>query len=71
MNRTLRGLWLEVFPQIATAYGDSSAGTTRLGVGLNWLPRTHWNLLVNYYDDRDRQSGNHTKTLLLQLHLYL
>ena len=67
----VRGLWLEVFPQIATAYGDSSAGTTRLGAGLNWLPRTHWNVLVNYYDDRDRQSDRHTKTLLLQLHLYL
>jgi hypothetical protein len=66
-----RGLWLEFFPQIATAYGDSSAGTTRLGGGVNWLPRTHWNLLVNYYDDRDRQGGGHTKTLLLQLHLYL
>ena len=66
-----RGLWLEVFPQIATAYGDSSAGTLRLGVGLNWLPRTHWNLVVNYYDDKDRQSDAKTKTLLLQLHLYL
>ena len=66
-----RGVWLELFPQIATAYGDSSAGTLRLGAGLNWLPRTHWNLLLNYYDDRDRQSDSHTKTLLLQLHLYL
>ena len=66
-----RGLWLEVFPQIATAYGDSSAGTTRLGAGLNWLPRTHWDVVVDYYDDRDRQSSSHTRTLLLQLHLYL
>jgi hypothetical protein len=66
-----RGLWLEVFPQIATAYGDSSAGTLRLGAGINWLPRTHWNLILNYYDDKDRQSDAHTKTFLLQLHLYL
>ena len=66
-----RGLWLEVFPQIATDFGDSSSGTLRLGAGINWLPRTHWNLLLNYYDDRDRRSDLHTKTFLLQLHLYL
>jgi hypothetical protein len=67
----VRGLWIEVFPQIQTNYGDSAGGLRRLGVGLNWLPRTHWNVVVNYYDDEDRQSGLKAKTLLLQLHLYL
>jgi hypothetical protein len=67
----VRGLWIEVFPQLSTAYGDSTGGLRRLGVGLNWLPRTHWNVVVNYYDDEDRQSGVKAKTLLLQLHLYL
>ena len=67
----VRGLWLEVTPQLETSYGDSSGGLRRLGVGLNWLPRTHWNVIVNYYDDKDRQSDFKAKTLLLQLHLYL
>jgi hypothetical protein len=67
----VRGLWIEVTPQLETAYGNSSGGLRRLGVGLNWLPRTHWNLIVNYYDDKDRQSDFKAKTLLLQLHLYL
>jgi hypothetical protein len=66
-----RGLWLEVFPQIATDFGNSSSGTLRLGAGVNWLPRTHWNLILNYYDDKDRLSDVHTKTYLLQLHLYV
>ena len=46
-------------------------GNLRLGVGLNWLPRTHWNVVMTYYNDKDRQSDHHSKTLLLQLHLYL
>lgn len=66
-----RGLWLKFFPQVVTGFGDSSTGTSRLGFGLNWLPRTHWNVVVSYYDDRDRASDRKTKTLLLQLHLYL
>lgn len=66
-----RGVWLRVSPQLATAYGDGGAGTSRLVLGLNLLPRTHWNVVVSYYHDRDRASDFTTKTLLLQLHLYL
>jgi len=66
-----RGLWIKFFPQLVSQFGDAKAGTLRLGVGLNWLPRTHWNVVASYYDDRDRATDRKTKTLLLQLHLYL
>jgi hypothetical protein len=66
-----RGVWVKFTPQLRTAFGDTSAGVLRLALGLNLLPRTHWNVLFNYYDDRDRVSDRSTKTILLQLHLYL
>jgi len=66
-----RGVWLKFSPQLRTESGDGSAGVARLGLGLNLLPRTHWNVLLSYYHDRDRQTDTSTRTLLLQLHLYL
>lgn len=66
-----RGVWVKFSPQLRTAFGDASAGVARLGFGLNLLPRTHWNVLLSFYRDRDRQTDRTTKTLLLQLHLYL
>jgi len=66
-----RGVWLEFAPQLATAFGDSQGGATRLAFGLNLLPRTHWNLVLFYYRDKDRLSGSTFKTWLAQLHLYL
>lgn len=66
-----RGVWLRFTPQLRTEFGDSSAGTRRLALGLNLLPRTHWNVILNWYHDRNRSSGRTTKTLLAQLHLYL
>jgi hypothetical protein len=43
----------------------------RLGLAVDFLPRTHWNVGLSFYRDRERRSGLVTKTLLAQLHLYL
>ncbi len=64
-------MWLKFSPQLVTEFGDSSAGIVRFVVGLNLLPRTHWNVVVNGYHDRDRKTDGTAKTLLAQLHLYL
>jgi hypothetical protein len=66
-----RGLWLFVSPQLLTEVGDASAGVFRLNVGLDILPRTHWNVVLSFYRDRDRRTDRTTTTLLAQLHLYL
>jgi len=66
-----RGVWLRFTPQLLTAFGDTPAGVVRLSLGVNWLVRSHWNVVFSYYDDRDRLSDDKTKTLLAQLHLYL
>ncbi|HEY8234702.1 MAG TPA: hypothetical protein VIJ10_18690 [Vicinamibacteria bacterium] len=66
-----RGVWLKLSPQLLTAFGDSSGGVMRYSAGVNWLARTHWDVVVSYYYDDDRTSDRSTKTLLLQLHLYL
>jgi len=66
-----RGVWVKFSPQLRTAFGHASAGVVRLNFGLNLLPRTHWNVVLSYYHDRDRQADRSTKALLLQLHLYL
>jgi hypothetical protein len=66
-----RGVWLRVSPQLLTAFGDTSAGETRIAAELNLFPRTHWNVGLAYYHNRDRRSGVTSRTLLAQLHLYL
>lgn len=66
-----RGVWLKLTPQLRTDHGDASSGLLRLALGLNLLPRTHWNALVSYYRDRDRRTDRTSDTLLLQLNLYL
>lgn len=66
-----RGVWIKVSPQLATEFGDDSAGTLRLSAALDLLPRTHWNVVVSYYRDRDRRTDRTTKVWLAQLHLYL
>jgi hypothetical protein len=64
-------LWLRFTPQLLTAFGDGSTGVVRIAVGVDWLVRTHWNVVLSYYDDRDRVTDAKTRTLLVQLHLYL
>lgn len=66
-----RGVWLKLSPQLLTEFGDASAGIVRVVVGLNLLPRTHWNVVLNWYHDRDRRTDGSARTLLAQLHLYL
>jgi hypothetical protein len=66
-----RGVWVRVSPQIATAFGDSSGGIMRWALGVNLLPRTHWNVIVNWYRDEDRVNGITAHTWMAQLHLYL
>ena len=66
-----RGVWLKVSPQLLTEFGDASAGITRVVFGINLLPRTHWNVVLNWYEDRVRGSDGSARTILAQLHLYL
>lgn len=66
-----RGFWLKFSPQLQTEFGDASAGIVRFVAGVNLLPRTHWNVVLNWYHDRDRETDGSARTLLAQLHLYL
>lgn len=66
-----RGVWLRFSPQLVTDFVEESDGIFRMVFGLNLLPRTHWNVVLNYYHDRDCTSDATVKTWLLQLHLYL
>jgi len=66
-----RGIWVKLSPQLRTDYGDAAGGTFRFNAALDLLPRTHWNVILSYYNDRDRRSDRTTRTLLAQLHLYL
>ncbi len=65
-----RGVWLKFTPQIRNEVGESSAGVVRLGASLDLLPRTHWNVVLAYYHDRDRLTDFSFRTLLAQLHVY-
>jgi hypothetical protein len=66
-----RGVWLTVSPQLRTDFGSTSGGVWRLAFGANLLPRTHWNVGLTYYRDKNRANDLVTKTFLAQLHLYL
>jgi hypothetical protein len=67
----VRGLWLKVSPQIRTDPTGPYPGLFRLVLDADFLPRTHWNVEVSYYRDRDRRFEVTTSTVLTQLHLYL
>jgi hypothetical protein len=67
----VRGLWLKASPQAIVGGGGRVSDIVRLGLGTVFLPRTHWNINVVYYLDRNRTSETTTKILLLQAHLYL
>jgi hypothetical protein len=66
-----RGVWLKFSPQLRTQQGNTSAGTFRTVFELDLLPRTHWNIGVSHYRDKDRESDLVSRTWLAQLHLYL
>ncbi len=66
-----RGIWLKFSPQLQTEYGNTSGGAWRLAFAALFFPRTHWHAEIDYYRDEGRTTSIVTKTLLLQLHLYL
>jgi hypothetical protein len=67
----LRGLWLKFSPQLRTDFGNTSGGLFRMAFEADLFPRAHWNVDLSYYRDKNRLSSLTTKTLLMQLHLYL
>jgi hypothetical protein len=66
-----RGIWAVVTPQARVGGGAAVPDVLRFGVGGVFLPRTHFNVNVHYYRDRNRTSEITTQIVLLQLHLYL
>lgn len=66
-----RGIWLTVTPQARVGGGAAVPDLLRFGVGTVILPRTHFNVNVHYYRDRNRTSEITTQIFLAQLHLYL
>jgi len=66
----IRGVWLKFSPQLRTEAG-AVPGFVRLKLEANLLPRTHWNVDIAYYRDKNRRNGFVTHLLMSQLHLYL
>jgi hypothetical protein len=66
-----RGIWLTVSPQARVGGGEAVPDLLRLGVGAVILPRTHFNVNLSYYRDRNRTSDITTNIFLAQLHMYL
>jgi len=66
-----RGVWAKVSPQLRTQAGVESGGVFRTVFEADVYPRTHWNVGASYYLDHSRANDTLSKTLLLQLHLYL
>ena len=66
-----RGIWAVLSPQARVGGGDQIPDLLRLGLGAVLLPRTHFNVNVTYYRDRNRTSDITTNIFLAQFHLYL
>jgi len=65
-----RGIWAVLSPQVRFG-GDQLPDLLRLGLGAVLLPRTHFNVNVTYYRDRDRSNDVTSNIFLAQFHLYL
>lgn len=65
-----RGLWLKFSPQGRTGT-DVLPSVFRWSAGANWLPRTHWNVDVTFYQDHTEDVDDALSTFLAQLHIYL
>lgn len=65
------GIWAKVSPQYRGDDGSGAGDVGRLVLGASWLPRTHWNVGLSYYRDRNRSFGISAQTFLTQLHLFL
>jgi hypothetical protein len=66
-----RGIWAVVSPQARFGGGQQLPDLLRFGLGAVLLPRTHFNVTVSYYRDRDRSNDITTNIFLAQFHLYL
>ncbi len=66
-----RGIWAVLSPQARFGGGDQIPDLLRLGLGAVLLPRTHFNVNVTYYRDRNRTSDITSNIFLAQFHLYL
>lgn len=66
-----RGIWVKVSPQARLGGGPELPDLLRLQLGAVLLPRTHWNVNLSYFRDRDRTSEITSQIFLAQLHLYL
>jgi hypothetical protein len=66
-----RGIWAVVTPQARVGGDRFTPDLLRFGVGAVVLPRTHFNVNVHYYRDRNQTTDITTEIWLLQLHLYL
>jgi hypothetical protein len=66
----IRGVWLKISPQLRTGGGSSSPDLARLSLAAVLLPRTHWNVNVSYYRNRNRTLALTSSTALVQLHIY-
>ena len=67
----VRGIWLKISPQVRTDPTGPFPALFRTVFEVNVLPRTHWNVDVSYYRDRNRRFKVTTSTVLTQLHVYL
>ena len=66
----VRGVWLKFSPQGRTST-DSVPGLFRWDAGLNLLPRTHWQVNLDFYRDKTEGATDPLYTFLAQLHMYL
>jgi hypothetical protein len=66
----VRGLWLKVSPQYRTGGAPGVGDIGRVAMAAVWIPRTHWNVNVSYYRDRNRLLELSTSTVMAQLHLF-
>jgi hypothetical protein len=64
-------VWLKISPQLQTDADNDGGDLGRLALSAVLLPRTHWNVNVSYYRDRNRDFRISTSALLGQLHIFL
>jgi hypothetical protein len=66
----VRGLWLKLSPQYRTGGAPGAGDIGRVALAAVWIPRTHWNVNVSYYRDRNRLLEVSTSAVMAQLHLF-
>jgi hypothetical protein len=64
-------VWLKISPQYRTDGGTRLGDQARIALEADLLPRTHWNVNLSYYRDRNRTYSFTTKIFLAQFHMYL